>query len=300
MAVGQSVEAADWAAEADRLLDRMAGRFARVETRRRARSFVFGLLADLPRKNCWSIAEHAGDPDPHGMQHFLARASWDTDGVREDLRDYVIGALGDTDGILVVDETGDLKKGVHTVGVQRQYTGTAGRIENAQVAVYLVYAGPRGHAMIDRELYLPDPGPTTPTVDAAGGTTDIEFATKPALAAGMLVRALAAEVPARWVTGDEVYGADPAACRVGGQPARVRAGDRLRPPHPDRRRSDPRRRVGRRAAAACLAPALGRFRGEGPALLRLGLDRAHRPRSPRRSARHPVVVAADPPPPRHR
>ena len=141
-------------AEADRLLDRMAGRFVRVETRRRARAFVLGLLADLPRKNCWTIAEHAGDPDPHGMQHLLARASWDTDGVRDDLRDYVVGALGDTDGVLVVDETGDLKKGVHTVGVQRQYTGTAGRIENAQVAVYLVYAGPRGHAMIDRELYL--------------------------------------------------------------------------------------------------------------------------------------------------
>jgi SRSO17 transposase len=138
------------------LLDRMAGRFARVETRRRARAFVLGLLADLPRKNCWTIAEHAGDPDPHGMQHLLARASWDTDGVRDDLRDYVVGMLGDTDGILVVDETGDLKKGVHTVGVQRQYTGTAGRIENAQVAVYLVYAGPAGHAMIDRELYLPE------------------------------------------------------------------------------------------------------------------------------------------------
>jgi SRSO17 transposase len=103
VAVGHSLGAAGWAAEADRLLDRMAGRFARVETRRRARSFLFGLLADLPRKNCWSIAEHAGESDPHGMQHFLARASWDTDGVREDLRDYVIAALGDTDGILVVD-----------------------------------------------------------------------------------------------------------------------------------------------------------------------------------------------------
>jgi SRSO17 transposase len=188
----------------------MAGRFARVETRRRARAFVLGLLADLPRKNCWTIAEHVGDRDPHGMQHLLARASWDTDGVRDDLRDYVVGTLGDTDGVLVVDETGDLKKGVHTVGVQRQYTGTAGRIENAQVGVYLVYAGPRGHAMIDRELYLPeswtgDPG----RLDAAGVPIDIEFATKPALAAGMLVRALVAEVPARWLTGDEVYGADP-------------------------------------------------------------------------------------------
>jgi SRSO17 transposase len=210
VAAGHRVEAADWTAEADRLLDRMAGRFARVETRRRARAFVLGLLADLPRKNCWTIAEHAGDRDPHGMQHLLARASWDTDGVRDDLRDYVVGALGATDGILVVDETGDLKKGVHTVGVQRQYTGTAGRIENAQVAVYLVYAGPAGHAMIDRELYLPeswtgDPG----RLDSAAVPTDIEFLTKPALAAGMLVRALAAEVPARWLTGDEVYGADP-------------------------------------------------------------------------------------------
>jgi SRSO17 transposase len=89
----------------------MAGRFARVETRRRAGKFVLGLLADLPRKNCWAIAEHAGEADPHGMQHFLARASWDTDGVREDLRDYVIGALGDADGVLVFDETGDVKKG---------------------------------------------------------------------------------------------------------------------------------------------------------------------------------------------
>jgi len=172
--------------------------------------FVLALLADVPRKNCWSIAEHAGDPDPHGMQHFLARASWDTDGVRDDLRDYVVGALGDTDGVLVVDETGDLKKGVQTVGVQRQYTGTAGRIENAQVAVYLVYAGERGHAMIDRELYLPESWTNdSDRLDAAGVPPDIEFLTKPALATGMLVRALLAEVPARWLTGDEVYGADP-------------------------------------------------------------------------------------------
>ena len=133
----------------------MAGRFARVEARQRTRGFLLGLLADLPRKNCWTIAEHAGDRDPHGMQHLLARASWDTDGVRDDLRDYVMTHLGDGDGVLVVDETGDLKKGICTVGVQRQYTGTAGRIENAQVAVYLTYAGACGHAMIDRELYLP-------------------------------------------------------------------------------------------------------------------------------------------------
>lgn len=210
MAVGHRVEPARWRAEADKLLDRMAGRFARVETRHRARGFLFGLLADLPRKNCWSIAEHAGDRDPHGMQHFLNRASWDTDGVRDDLRDYVITHLGDSDSVLVVDETGDLKKGVCTVGVQRQYTGTAGRIDNAQVAVYLTYAGGRGHAMIDRELYLPKSWTSDPErLDEAGVPEDIEFLTKPALATGMLTRAMNAGVPARWVAGDEVYGADP-------------------------------------------------------------------------------------------
>jgi SRSO17 transposase len=189
----------------------MAGRFARVETRRRTRGFVFGLLSDLPRKNCWTIAEHAGDTDPHGMQHLLNRAVWDTDGVRDDLRDYVTTHLGDADAVLVVDETGDVKKGSATVGVQRQYTGTAGRIENAQVAVYLTYAGARGHAMIDRELYLPKSWATDQErLVEAGVPADIEFLTKPALATGMLTRALNAGVPARWVAGDEVYGADPA------------------------------------------------------------------------------------------
>jgi len=188
----------------------MAGRFVRVESRRRVREFVLGLLADLPRKNCWTIAEHAGDPDPHGMQYFLSRASWDTDGVRDDLRDYVVGALGDVDAVLVVDETGDLKKGTATVGVQRQYTGTAGRIENAQVAVYLTYASSRGHAMIDRELYLPKCWTDDPDrLDEAGVPDGIGFLTKPALATGMLTRALRAGTPARWVTGDEVYGNDP-------------------------------------------------------------------------------------------
>jgi SRSO17 transposase len=144
------------------------------------------------------------------MQHLLGRAVWDTDGVRDDLRDYVTGQLGDSDAVLVVDETGDVKKGSMTVGVQRQYTGTAGRIENAQVAVYLTYAGARGHAMIDRELYLPRSWTDDPARCAAAGVPDdIGFLTKPALAAGMLCRALNAGVTARWVAGDEVYGADP-------------------------------------------------------------------------------------------
>ena len=140
----------------------MAGRFARVETRRRVRGFLLGLLADLPRKNCWSIAEHAGDRDPHGMQYLLAGPAGTPTGSAMTCATTSSTALGDTDAVLVVDETGDLKKGTCTVGVQRQYTGTAGRIENAQVAVYLTYAGARGHAMIDRELYLPSPGPATP------------------------------------------------------------------------------------------------------------------------------------------
>lgn len=191
-------------------MDRIAGRFGRVEPRRRARQLVLGLLSDLPRKNCWSIAEHVGDRSPDGLQHLLAEARWDHDGVRDDLRDYVVAGLGDQNAVLVVDETGDLKKGSHTVGVQRQYTGTAGRVENAQVAVYLAYATDAGHAFIDRELYLPRSWADDPDRRAAAGVPDeVEFATKPALARQMIARALDAGVTAHWVTGDEVYGADP-------------------------------------------------------------------------------------------
>ncbi len=136
-------------------MGRIAGRFARVKLRFRARQLVLGLLADLPRKNCWSIAEHVGDATPGGLQHLLGRAKWDADLVRDDLREFVLEHLADDEAVLVVDETGDLKKGTHTVGVQRQYTGTAGRIENSQVAVYLTYTSRHGHAGIDRALYLP-------------------------------------------------------------------------------------------------------------------------------------------------
>jgi SRSO17 transposase len=157
VAAGHSVELdpACWQELFEELLGRVAGRFARVDLRWRARAFVRGLLADLPRKNCWTIAEHAGDHSPDGMQRLLARAVWDHDKVRDDVRDDVVAHLGDPQATLVIDETGDLKKGTHTVGVQRQYTGTAGRVENAQVAVYLVYATHAGHAVVDRELYLP-------------------------------------------------------------------------------------------------------------------------------------------------
>jgi SRSO17 transposase len=201
---------AAWRAGIDELLDRVAGRFGRIECRRRVGGFLLALLADLPRKNCWTIAEHAGDATPDGMQHLLGRARWDTDGVAEDLRNYVIDHLGDPGAVLVIDETGDVKKGSRTVGVQRQYTGTAGRIENSQVAVYLAYAAEHGHALIDRELYLPHSWTDDPARCAAAGVpAEVSFATKPALAAAMLTRALDAGVPAAWVTGDEVYGADP-------------------------------------------------------------------------------------------
>jgi SRSO17 transposase len=194
----------------DGLMGRVAGRFARVEPRRRARTFVAGLLAELPRKNCWTIAEHAGHATPDGLQHLLGRAVWDADAVRDDVRDYVLEHLGDPDAVLVVDETGDVKKGARTVGVQRQYTGTAGRIENAQVAVYLTYAGRRGHAIIDRALYLPRSWTGDAARCAAAGVpADTRFATKPELARAMITRALDASAPARWVAGDEVYGNDP-------------------------------------------------------------------------------------------
>jgi SRSO17 transposase len=207
------VEPARWDHELDELLLQVGRRFARRETRRHVSTMVRGMLAGLARVNCWTIAEHAGLRRPDGLQHVLSAAAWDEDGVRDDLRDYVVLHLAGPDpsaDVLVIDETGDVKKGSGTVGVQRQYTGTAGRIENSQVAVYLAYAGAVGHAFIDRELYLPKAWTNDPDRCAAVGVPDdVEFATKPALAKVMLERAVGAGVRARWVAGDEVYGADP-------------------------------------------------------------------------------------------
>jgi SRSO17 transposase len=195
---GVDVDPAQWQAGLDELLGRVARRFPRVEPRRRARAFVLGLLSELPRKNCWTIAEHAGDASPDGMQHLLARAVWDEDGVRDDVRADVVEHLGDPQAVLVVDETGDLKKGTATVGVQRQYTGTAGRIENAQVAVYLVYTTDAGHGLVDRDLYVPKGWTADPErCQAAGIPAQVGFATKPALATRMLGRALDAGGPGR-------------------------------------------------------------------------------------------------------
>ncbi|WP_404962727.1 IS701 family transposase [Streptomyces sp. 147326] len=191
-------------------MGRIAGRFARYEPRLRAGRLVLGLLSALPRKNCRTIAERAGEATPHGMQHLLCRASWNADAVRDDVREYVVEHLHADAAVLVVDETGDVKKGTHPVGVQRQYTGTAGRIENSQVAVYLIYAGARGHAAVDRELYVPRSWTRDPDrCRAAGLGEETVFATKPELARTMIERFMDAGHRVDWVTGDEVYGGDP-------------------------------------------------------------------------------------------
>ncbi len=210
VAAAHSVDPDRWHRAFTEVIDRVAPRFARYEPLRHAANLLAGLMSGLDKKNCWTIAEHAGQATPDGLQHLLSRARWDADGVRDDLRGYVVEHFADPAAVLVVDETGDIKKGTHSVGVQRQYTGTAGRIENAQVAVFLTYAAVRGHAFIDRALYLPRSWTTDPDRCAAAGVpAGTTFATKPALAAAMITRAITAGVPAAFVAGDEVYGADP-------------------------------------------------------------------------------------------
>jgi SRSO17 transposase len=203
VADGLSVNPGRWREQFEDLMTRVAGRFGRVEPRRRSRAFVLGLLSGLRRKNCWTIAEQAGDATPDGLQHLLAAARWDADGVRDDVRAYAVEHLGSADAVLVVDETGDVKKASASAGVQRQYSGTAGRVENCQVAVFLSYASRRGHALIDRELYLPRAWTGVAARCAAAGIpAQTAFATKPKLARAMLARALYAGTPAAWVTGD--------------------------------------------------------------------------------------------------
>jgi SRSO17 transposase len=200
-----------WQSILDEALARIACRFARVEPRATARVLVTGLLSGIGRKNCWWLAEQAGHETPDKMQRLLRKASWDADAVRDDVRGFVAEQLGHPDGVLIVDETGFLKKGTTSVGVQRQYTGTAGRIENAQVAVFLAYATPLGHALIDRRLYLPQKSwCADPDRCAQAGVPEQSvFTTKPMLAKHAILDALAAGMEAKWVTGDEVYGGDP-------------------------------------------------------------------------------------------
>src|SRR5229473_1625340 len=188
---------------------RIGPHFRRAEVRERVGRFLAGLLSRVERKNGWQLAEELDESGPQGVQRLLGEADWDEEAVRDDLQAYVIEHLGEAKSVLVVDETGFVKKGKKSAGVARQYSGTAGRRENSQIGVFLLYASRSGAAFIDRALYLPEEW----TADrvrcrAAGIPDEVEFATKGELAQQMLARAFAAGVPAEWVVGDTVYGYD--------------------------------------------------------------------------------------------
>jgi SRSO17 transposase len=202
-------DAACWAQGLDEVMERIGGRFRRVEPRRRALAYLRGLLSPIERKNGWQLAEVAGDRTPDGVQDFLSRVHWEADLVRDDLRAYVVEHLGDEQAVLVLDETGFLKKGDKSCGVQRQYSGTAGRIENCQIGVFLGYASRQGQALIDRALYLPQSWAGDRLRCAAAGVPErVGFATKPQLGCALLAHAFGAGVPCAWVTADSIYGAD--------------------------------------------------------------------------------------------
>jgi hypothetical protein len=200
-----------WAEDFGGLLERVGPCFGRRDLRARAGGYVRGLLGRVDRKNGWQVAEYLGDEKPYGVQRLLGRASWDADAVRDEARRYAAEHLlgGGEGGVLIVDETGFLKKGDRSAGVQRQYSGTAGRIENCQVGVFLALAGAHGRALVDRELYLPDGWcQDRARCKAAGEPGGVWFATKSALALRMVDRALAAVLEPDWVLADEVYGND--------------------------------------------------------------------------------------------
>ena len=202
-------EVQGWADGLDGGVERIAPRFGRAEPRRRARAYLRGLLAPVERKNGWQLAEAVGDRTPDGVQDVLSRVHWDADAVRDDLHAYVVQHLGDADGVLILDETGFLKKGTKSAGVQRQYSGTAGRVENCQIGVFLGYASRHGQVLIDRALYLPaDWCNDADRRREAHIPTDIAFATKPKLGLAMLEQARQAGIPFAWITADSVYGAD--------------------------------------------------------------------------------------------
>jgi SRSO17 transposase len=203
------LDAVSWAEQLAEVAERIGPRFLRSEPRQHALAYLQGLLSSVERKNSWQLAEQAGDPGPYRFQHLLGRAVWEAEEVRDDLQAYVCEHLADSEGVLIVDETGFLKKGHHSVGVQRQYSGTAGRVENCQIGVFLAYAAARGHTFLDRALYVPEEwAQDKQRRRAAGVPKEIRFATKPVLAREMIERALANGVPARWVSGDSVYGND--------------------------------------------------------------------------------------------
>ena len=196
-----------WTEELEAVGERLSYHFARSEVRQRAQDYLHGLLSGAERKNSWQLAEVAGNATPYGIQHLLGRANWDADAVRDDLREYVIEHLADSESCLIVDETGFIKKGEKSVGVKRQYTGTVGKRENCQVGVFLAYASLRGQAFIDRELYLPEEWVEDKERRQRAGVPDeVGMRTKPELAKVMLQRALDAGVKAAWVVADSVYG----------------------------------------------------------------------------------------------
>ncbi len=197
-----------WSQALEELHGRIAPRFARAEVRERVKRYLAGLLDRVERKNGWQLAEAIGEMGAKGVQRLLNAATWDADAVRDDLREYIVEHLGDkASGVLIVDETGVLKKGAKSCGVARQYTGTAGDTVNCQVGVFLAYASERGAAFIDRALYLPQTwiGDRDRRTEARV-PEEVRFATKITLAEQMLARAFAAAVPARWVVADSFYG----------------------------------------------------------------------------------------------
>lgn len=198
-----------WEQELAALKARVGRVVGRRELRETGADFLDGLLSGIERKTGWLMAEQSGAERPYRMQSLLGRSQWDADRLRDEVRDYVVEALGDADGVLIVDETGFVKKGDRSAGVARQYSGTAGRIENCQVGVFLAYASRYGQALIDRQLYLPENWTKDRARCAqASIPASVEFATKPKMARAMVEAALDAGVPCAWVLGDAVYGAD--------------------------------------------------------------------------------------------
>jgi SRSO17 transposase len=202
---------AAWSESFNELFAQVAGAFGNAAVRRHGRAYLLGLLSQAERKNGWTLAEFAGDTSPDGLQRLLNFSPWDEDACRDAVRRYVVAHLGNRGAVLAADETGFLKKGRMSAGVARQYTGTAGRVENCQVGVFLAYAAPDGsRALIDRELYLPEKWASDRDRCAAAGIgEEVAFATKPQLAQKMIARAVNAGVPFSWVAADEVYGGNP-------------------------------------------------------------------------------------------
>jgi len=199
----------DWEQELRSFKDRLAPVFPRQELRETSGHFLDGLLSGIERKTGWLMSEQAGFERPYRMQSLLGRSQWNEDGLRDAVRAYVVETLGDADGVLIVDETGFVKKGASSVGVARQYSGTAGRIENSQIGVFLAYASRFGQALIDRRLYLPDVwAKDTARRAKAQVPEEIGFATKPEIARDLIATALDAGVPCAFVLADAVYGSD--------------------------------------------------------------------------------------------